>query len=92
MIRAKTAPRKSRKTFSLSRDAVAYLETYQAQAKEASLSSAVEALIHERKQQEEADRLAAQMRAYYDSFSPAEQDESEAWGKFVESEITDSEA
>ena len=83
--------RKSRKTLSLSRDAVVYLETYQARKKEASLSSAVEALIEERKQQEEAEKLAAQTRAYYDSLTPAEQDESEVWGKFAESEAADSE-
>jgi len=87
-----TGFRKSRKTFSLSRDAVAYLETYRNERKESSLSGAVEALIHERRQQEEAARLAAQTRAYYDSLTPAAQEESEAWGRFAESELTDSEA
>jgi hypothetical protein len=84
--------RKSRKTLSLSRDAVVYLETYQAKKKEASLSSAVEALIEERKQQEEAEKLAAQTRSYYDSLTPTDQDESEAWGEFTESESANSEA
>ena len=82
---------KSRKTLSLSRSAVTYLEIYQAKKREASLSSAVEALIEERKQQDEQEKLAAQTRAYYDSLSPTEQDESEAWGKFTESEAADSE-
>lgn len=88
----RTSSGKSRKTFSLSREAVTYLETYQVKKKEASLSSAVEALIEERKQQEAAENLAAQTRAYYDTLAPAEQDETEAWGRFVESEIADSEA
>jgi hypothetical protein len=87
----RTSSRKSRKTFSLSRDAVMYLETFQARKKEASLSGAVEALIHERKEQEAADKLAAQTRAYYDSLTPAELGDSEAWGKFAESEVADSE-
>ena len=86
------APRKSRKTFSLSRDAVAYLETYQSKKRESSLSGAVEALIHERKQQEEADRQVAQTRAYYDSLGEEEKNEDDAWGRFAESEIADSEA
>jgi len=84
--------RKSRKTFSLSRDAVTYLENYRSKKKEPSLSGAVEALIHERRQQEEGDRLAAQTRAYYDSLSPEEEDESDTWGRFAESEVSDSEA
>jgi hypothetical protein len=84
--------RKSRKTFSLSRDAVAYLETYRARRKEPSLSGVVEAIIRERREEEEADKLAAQTRAYYDSVTPAELKETEAWGEFVESEIADSEA
>jgi hypothetical protein len=84
--------RKRRKTFSLSRDAVSYLETYQARRKEPSLSGVVESIIRERKEKEEADNLAAQTRAYYDSLPPAELDESAAWGEFVESEIADSEA
>ncbi len=88
----KRSPQKSRKTLSLSRDAVAYLESYQARKKEASLSSAVEAMIRERKQRDEAEKLAAQTRAYYDSFGPAEAEESEAWGKFAESELAEPEA
>jgi|KBSMisStaDraftv2_1062788.scaffolds.fasta_scaffold381639_2 hypothetical protein len=88
---AKTA-RKSRKTLSLSRNAVHYLETYQAQKKEASLSSAVEALIEERKQQDEEEKLAAQTRAYYDSLSSSELHANEAWAKFTESESANSEA
>jgi hypothetical protein len=83
---------KSRKTFSLSRDAVTYLETYQAKKKAASLSSAVEALIEERKQQDASEKLAAQTRAYYDSLTPGELDESEAWAKLAESESANSEA
>jgi len=88
----KTSARKSRKTFSLSRDAVTYLETYQVKRKEPSLSGVVEAIIRERREREEADKLAAQTRAYYDSLASAELDESEAWGEFAESEIADSEA
>lgn len=87
----RTSSRKSRRTFSLSREAVTYLENYRSRKKEASLSGAVEALIQERRQQEESERLAAQTRAYYDSFSPEEAEESDAWGSFTESEISDSE-
>lgn len=83
--------RKSRKTFSLSRDAAAYLETYRVKRKEPSLSAAVEALIRERKEQEEADRLAAQTSAYYESLSPGESGESEDWAEFAESELARSE-
>jgi hypothetical protein len=88
----KSSARKSRKTFSLSRDAVTYLEAYRAKQREPSLSSVVEAIIRERKQQEESERLAAQIRAYYDSLAPAELDESEAWGRFAENEMAESEA
>jgi hypothetical protein len=85
-------PRKSRTTLSLSRDAVVYLKSYQAQKNQASLSSAVEALIEEQKQREAGEKLAAQTRAYYDSLTSSEQEESEAWGKFAESESANSEA
>jgi hypothetical protein len=88
----KVSSRKSRKTLSLSRDAVAYLESYRTKRRELSLSGAVEAIIRERKEQEEADKVTAQIRAYYDSLTSAELDESEAWGSFVESEMADSEA
>lgn len=87
-----TAARKSRKTFSLSRDAVIYLEAYRSKKKESSLSSAIESLIDERRQQEEAQKLAAQTLAYYDSLSPEEEIESDVWGRFTESEVSDSEA
>jgi hypothetical protein len=83
---------KSRKTLSLSRDAVIFLESYQTQKKEASLSSAVEALIEEQKQRQAAEKLTAQTRVYYDSLTADDQDETEAWGKFTESEAADLEA
>lgn len=85
------SPRKSRTTLSLSHDAVVYLKSYQAEKKEASLSSAVEALIEEQKQRETLEKLAAETRAYYDSLASDEQEESEAWGKFAESESANSE-
>ena len=84
--------RKSRKTLSLSKDAVTYLESYKAQKREASLSSAVEALIEEQKQRDAAEKLATQTRAYYDSLTPSQQEDSEAWGQFAESESAKSEA
>jgi len=82
--------RKSRKTFSLSRDALVYLETYRVGRKEQSLSGVVEALIRERREQDEADKLAAQTRAYYDSLPPSDAAEQEAWGEFVETDMADS--
>jgi hypothetical protein len=85
-----TRSAKSRKTFSLSRTAVSYLETYRSRKKESSLSGALEALIRERKQQEEAEKLAAQTRAYYDSLTPSDAEECKGWGKFSEFELADS--
>ncbi len=38
----------------------------------------------------EAEKLATQTRAYYDSLTPAVQNESEAWGKFAEPESVNS--
>lgn len=37
-------------------------------------------------------KLADQIRAYYDSMPYAEFDENEAWGKFAESELLESQA
>jgi hypothetical protein len=37
------------------------------------------------------EKLAPQTRAYYDSLMSTEQNESEIWGKFAESEAMDSE-
>jgi hypothetical protein len=87
----KNTRNKSRRTFSLSHDAVAYLESYRHKRKEGSLSGAVEAMIRERRDREEQEKLAAQTRAYYDSLQPAELEESEAWGAFGESELSDPE-
>jgi hypothetical protein len=49
----------------------------------------IEALMNERTQPE-AEKLVSQTRAYYDSLTPAGQNESEAWSKFAESESTNS--
>jgi hypothetical protein len=87
----KAAPRKSRKTFSLSRDTLAYLESYRVRGKAPSLSGVVEVIVREQKEREEAEKIAAETRQYYDTVGSAELEESEIWGKFAEYEAADSE-
>lgn len=75
--------RKQVKTFSLSEDVIAILETYRKKHRIESLTAAVEQIIREWWKSD----LAAQVTEYYDSLSNEQVKEDEAWGKFSERQM-----
>lgn len=75
--------RKARKTFSLSKESVSYLESLRKARKGGSISSVLEELIRQRRQSEEMKRISASVTRYYDSLTPDEEAEDRAWGDFA---------
>jgi hypothetical protein len=86
MARTATS-RKAKKTLSLSRDSVAYLEHKRKRAQKASISEVVEEMIQASKLASEKERISAGVRSYYDSLPSAEQEENRSWGQFSESQF-----
>ena len=80
---------KARKTFSLSREAVSYLEAWRATKRSRSISSVLEELIRQRKEAEEMQRVSASISSYYDSLTDEQVAEDHAWGQFAESQLPD---
>lgn len=79
--------RKQRKTFTLSRQAIGYLETARKEARSPSTSAVLEQILQERKQQRERQRVEAAISGYYDSLSAKEREENRLWGEFSEQQI-----
>ena len=79
--------RKARKTFSLSRQAVTYLESLRKETKRESMSSVLEDIIRAQQQAKEVERISACFTRYYDSLTPEEQAEDRAWGQFAETQF-----
>jgi predicted CopG family antitoxin len=79
--------RKARKTFSLSREAVKYLESLRAGKLGKSISSVLEELIRQRREAEQVQRAAASVSSYYDSLTDEQAAEERAWGAFAESQF-----
>lgn len=75
--------RKARKTFSLSRETVKYLELLRKERKKDSMSSVVEDIIRQQQQTKELERISASVTRYYDSLTPDEIAEDRAWGEFA---------
>ena len=79
--------RKQRKTFTLSRRAIGYLEAARKEARSPSTSAILEQMILERQQQRERQRTNAAITSYYDSLSAEEREENRLWGEFSEDQI-----
>ncbi len=86
MPEARNRP-KSRKTFSLSRQAVTYLESVRKETKRMSMSSVLEDIIRAQQEAKEMERVSASFTRYYDSLTPEEQAEDRAWGQFAETQF-----
>jgi hypothetical protein len=76
---------KGKRTFSLSREALTYLDSL-AEAYR-STSEALDALIREKREEAQKQRISASIRGYYDSISDEERAENRAWGEFVHSKL-----
>ncbi len=77
------AVRKEKKTFSLSRQAVMYLEALRKERRSRSMSSILEEVIRQQQQTKELERISASVTRYYDSLTPEEIAEDRAWGDFA---------
>jgi hypothetical protein len=75
--------RKARKTFSLSREALKYLESLRKARKGKSISSVLDELIRRRSEVDDIKRISASVTQYYDSLSTSEVAEDRAWGDFA---------
>jgi len=81
------AGRKHRKTFTLSRQAIGYLEAARKEARSLSTSAVLEQIIRERQQQRERQKVNAAITHYYDSLTSEEREENRHWGEFSEAQI-----
>ncbi len=73
--------RKGKRTFSLSMEALAYLDGIAQDY--SSTSEALDRLIREKKEEAEKARISAGIRSYYDSISDEERAENLAWGQLA---------
>jgi hypothetical protein len=86
----RTAPsRKARKTFSLSRETVKYLESLRKERKKDSMSAVLEDVVRQLQQAKELERISASTTRYYDSLTPEEIAEDRAWGDFAATQFPD---
>lgn len=84
-----SSPRKEKKTFSLSRESLRYLEAVRKERKGTSVSSVLDELIAQQRRSQEARRISASITSYYDSLTDKEVAEDRAWGEFAESQFPD---
>ena len=81
------AAKKEKKTYSLSKQSVAYLEDTAKRQQKGSVSQVLDELIQEKKLEAERARIDSQISAYYDSLSDDEREQNRAWGEFAEGEL-----
>ena len=84
----RTAPsRKARKTFSLSRETVKYLESLRKERKKDSMSAVLEDVVRQLQQTKELERIAVSVSHYYDTLTDEQMAEDRAWGEFAETQF-----
>jgi hypothetical protein len=81
--------RKAKRTFSLSRQTVAFLESERKSRHEKSLSAVLEEIVRSHQEEKEMERISAAFTRYYDSLTPEEIAEDRAWGEFATSQFPD---
>jgi hypothetical protein len=74
---------KEKKTFSLSRQSVMYLEALRKERRSRSMSSVLEEIIRQQQRTREMERISASVTRYYDSLTSKETAEDRAWGDFA---------
>lgn len=88
MSRANTA-RKEKRTFSLSRESLQFLETVRKKRKGTSASAVLDDLLAEQRRTYENKRISASIASYYDSLTEEDVAEDVVWGRFAENEFPD---
>ncbi len=81
------ANRKERRTFTLDRELVRYLEAVRTELNKPSTSSALEEILRQNKARREREKIRSAMADYYDSLGTEEREENRAWGAFAESQL-----
>ena len=75
--------RKAKRTFSLSKKTISYLESVRREKKRESMSAVLEDIIREQQEAREMERISASVTRYYDSLTAEEIAEDRAWGEFA---------
>ncbi len=78
---------KQRKSFTLSKQSLSYLEQIKSEAHLDSISAAVEKLIEENRRERQLRIVSDSVSAYCDSLSAREQQRDREWGEFGTSEF-----
>ena len=78
---------KEKKTFSLSRQSVMYLEALRKERRSRSISSVLEEIIRQQQQAKEMKSISAAVTSYYDSRTDHQMEEDRAWGQFAETQF-----
>jgi len=84
---AKRAGRKSKKSYSLSSESVAFLEIMRKKRRAASVSSVLEEILQAVRRRQEQARVEQSVSRYYSSLSGKDTAELAEWAKFAESEF-----
>ena len=75
--------RKEKRTFSLSRESLRYLDAVRKERKSASLSAVLDELIRQQQRIKERERISTSFTRYYDSLTDEEVADDRAWGEFA---------
>ena len=81
--------RKTKRTFSLSRDILSYLESERRATKQKSLSAVLEEVVRHHQEKKEMERVSAAFTHYYDTRPSSEAAEERAWGDFAATQFPD---
>lgn len=82
-----SATHKEKKTFSLSRQSVMFLEALRKQRRSRSISSVLEEIIRQQQQASEMKKVSASFSSYYDALTDQQVEEDRAWGQFAETQF-----
>ena len=80
---SRQSTRKSKKSYSLSSESVAFLESLRRKRHAASISSVLEDIVQSVRRADERRSMERSIAEYYDSFSPADREEESLWGEFA---------
>jgi hypothetical protein len=83
----KRAERKAKRSYTLSPESIAFLETIRKRRRAASISSILEEILQAVRRQEERAKIAKSVDAYYSSLSDQQAAELAEWGDFATSEF-----
>ncbi|MGB6940809.1 MAG: hypothetical protein WBE37_00265 [Bryobacteraceae bacterium] len=83
----KKTDRKAKKSYTLSPESVAFLETLRKRRRAASISSVLEEILQAVRRQQERAGIEKSVFAYYTSLSDQEVAEQAQWGEFALSEF-----